>query len=70
MTPLMWASFKGYLDIVNVLIDEGANINDKNKVSLTMIQDFFALMKNIIVWDMLTYVGMSGRKFGYCEDID
>ena len=32
MTPLMRACRKGHLDIVNVLVDNGADVNDKDNV--------------------------------------
>jgi len=32
MTSLMWACYRGHLDIVNVLIDNGADVNDKDYV--------------------------------------
>ena len=33
MNPLMKACDNGYLDIVKVLIDNGADVDDKDKVS-------------------------------------
>ena len=29
----MWACYRGHSDIVKVLIDNGADVNDKNNVS-------------------------------------
>ena len=37
MTPLIWACNEGHLDIVNVLIDKGANIDDKNYVRSNLL---------------------------------
>ena len=31
-TPLMRACYNGHLDIVNVLVDNGADVNDKDNV--------------------------------------
>jgi ankyrin repeat protein len=36
-TPLMRACSNGHLDIVNVLIDNGADVNDKNNVSSNLL---------------------------------
>ena len=36
-TSLMWACGKGHLGIVNVLIDNGADVNDKNNVSSNLL---------------------------------
>ncbi len=30
VTPLMWAAKRGHRDIVNLLLNQGANVNDKN----------------------------------------
>ena len=37
MTSLMWSCNNGHLDIVNVLIDNGADVNDKNNVSSNLL---------------------------------
>ena len=36
-TSLIWACDYGHLDIVNVLIDIGADVNDKNNVSSNLL---------------------------------
>ena len=36
-TSLMRACNEGHLDIVNVLIDKGADVNDKNNVSSNLL---------------------------------
>ena len=36
-TPLMRACSNSHVDIVNVLIDNGADVNDKNNVSSNLL---------------------------------
>ena len=37
MTSLMWSCNNGHLDIVNVLIDNGADVNDNDNVSSNLL---------------------------------
>ena len=57
----MWACSNGHLDIVKVLIDNGADIDDKSKVSYDslLFYGLVCLVKVCIVWMDSTNVGMS-----------
>ena len=44
-TPLYIASNRGHLDIVKALIEAGANVNQTNKVSLSV--ELFVILNNI-----------------------
>ena len=33
-SPLMWASYRGHLDVVKTLIEAGANVNQTDKVGI------------------------------------
>ena len=37
-TPLFWASYRGHLAIVSVLLSNGANVNAQNKVCVMLPQ--------------------------------
>ena len=52
MTPLIHACKKGYLDVIKVLIDYGADINVKDKVSLNAMWHVFVMCLHYIlnVW--------------------
>lgn len=54
-SPLMVASEKGHLKVVNMLIEAGANISQSNKVGLILCMYIFMCVYKCL-WDLHVYV--------------